>query len=104
MITKIYFDYYTECEIIVEEMERKEAIIYTTDFIDGIELSKVGGWSTGMSIYVEYKDGSHYSNIDGDEYGKFKKINIKGIILDDGYCYYVFGNYKMSENTIPEII
>jgi hypothetical protein len=104
MITKIYFDYYTECEIIVEEMERKEAISYTTDFIDGIELSKVGGWSTEMSIYVEYKDGSHYLNIDGDEYGKFKKINIKGIILDDGYCYYVFGNYKMSENTIPVII
>lgn len=41
MITKIYFDYYTECEIIVEEMERKEAISYTTDFIDGIELSKL---------------------------------------------------------------
>lgn len=100
MKTVKYFDAYTECEISVEEMSRKEATEYAIDFIDGIELSNC---STDTSVYVEYKDGSCYYNIDGDITGKFKKSNIKAIILDDGYEYYIFGSYTMSENLIPQV-
>lgn len=103
MKTRTYFDEYTECEITVEEMNRKEAIQYALDFIDGLETAHSLGYSTDNYVYVEYKDGSYYSNSDGDEFGTLKKTNIKNIILDDGYEYYIYGSYTMSENMIPEV-
>ncbi|MCQ2602365.1 MAG: hypothetical protein MJ193_00415 [Clostridia bacterium] len=102
-MTKTYFDEYTECEITVEEMSRKEALQYAIDFIDGIETAGILGYSSDTSVYVEYKDGSCYINIDGDVSGTLKKQNIKAIILDDGYEYYIYGEYKMNENMIPEV-
>lgn len=96
-----YYDEYTDCEITVEEMTRAEGIEYAIDFIEGME--NYNGHSD-MSVYVEYNDGTYYHNIDGDVSGrKFKKTGIKAIILDDGYEYYVFGKYTMSDNTIPEV-
>lgn len=103
MKTVKYYDEYTECEIMVEEMSRKEALECACDFIDGIELSNYLNQSSDMSVYVEYNDGTYYHNINGDITGNFKKRNIKAIILDDGYEYYIFGNYIMDENVIPQV-
>lgn len=100
MITRIYRDEELNSEISVEEMNKKEGIEYATEFVNGI---KNANYSTEMSVYVEYKDGSTYINIDGEEDGKFKKRNIKSIILDDGYEYYIYGAYIMTENLIPEV-
>lgn len=100
MTSKTYFDEYTECEIFVEEMGRKEALEYAKDFIDAIEFAD---YTTDMSVYVEYKDGSFYHNLDGDIDGTFKKSNVKAIILDDGSEYYVYGKYTMSDIMIPEV-
>lgn len=101
MKTATYYDEYTDCEINVEEMNKAEAVEYAIDFIEGIENCN---GNSDMSVYVEYNDGSYYSNLDGDVSGrKFKKTGIKAIILDDGYEYYIYGAYKMSENTIPEV-
>jgi hypothetical protein len=100
MTTKTYRDNELDCEIMVEEMNRKEALEYAKDWFETI---KTATYSTDMSIYIEYKDGSYYSNIDGDESGNFKKSNIKAIILDDGYEYYIYGDYEMTENLIPEV-
>ena len=99
-----YYDEYTECEIMVEEMSRKEALEYACDFIEGIELSDYLNQSSDMSVYVEYNDRTYYHNINGDITGNFKKRNIKAIILDDGYEYYIFGNYIMDENVIPQVV
>lgn len=103
-MTRTYFDEYTECEIQVEEMTRKDAIQYAEDFIEGIETSRrCGFYNSDINIYVEYKDGTCYINQDGDIDGTFKKTNIKVIIMDDGYEYYIFGKYTMNENMIPEV-
>ena len=104
MTAKKYFDDYTGCEITVEEMSRKEATEYTIDFIDGLETACRAGFDPDIYVYVEYKDGSYYYNSCGDTCGKFKKTNIKAVVLDDSSEYYIFGKYKMNENTIPEII
>ena len=103
MKTVKYYDEYNESEIMVEEMSRKTALEYANDFIDGIEYSNQIGQTSDMSVYVEYNDGTYYHNIDGDITGTFKKRNIKAIILDDGYEYYIFGDYTMSEYFIPEV-
>ena len=103
MTTVKYYDEYIEAEITVEEMSRKEALEYACDFINGIEYSNKVGQTSDMSVYVEYNDGTYYHNIDGDITGSFKRKNIKAIILDDGYEYYIFGDYTMSEYFIPEV-
>ena len=100
MTTKTYYNEELECEVNVEEMNRAEALEYAFDWEEAI---KNANYSTEMSIYIEYKDGSYYSNIDGDISGKLRKTNIKAIILDDGYEYYIYGAYEMNENLIPEV-
>lgn len=103
MTTKTYYNEELDCEVMVEEMNKTEALEYAKDWIDGIETATKGGWSTDTSVYVEYKDGRYYCNIDGDVTGTFRKTNIKAIILDDGYEYYIYGAYKMNDNLIPEV-
>lgn len=96
-------NYYNEsegCGVTVEEMTRKEILSYIADWFDTFRNCD---FQTDMTIYVEYKDGSHYYKNDDEEDGTFKKTNIKGAILDDGYEYYICGAYTFSENMIPEL-
>lgn len=100
MTAKVYRDEFGD-EVTVEEMTRKEAIEYVEDWIGNIECVP---YSTDLYIWVEYNDGSFYKNYDGDVEGVFKKRNIRGVILDDGYEYYVYGEYTVDENLIATLI
>lgn len=102
MKRKIYKDEELDCEIFVEEMTLKEATEYAVDWYNGLRETPVG--YSNMYMYIEYKDGSIYSNLDGDEDGRFKKTGIKSMVLDDGYEYYIYGKYTMTENLIPELV
>ena len=97
----IYRDEEFDDEIFVEEMTLKEAIEYAVDWYNGLKEMPEG--YANMYMYIEYKDGSIYSNSDGDEDGRFKKTGIKSMVLDDGYEYYIYGKYTMNENLIPEL-
>ena len=89
----------------VQELTRQEAISQAQDYIEGIATAKrLQQGDTDTYIWVNYKDGSHYMNYDGDIEGKFKKSGITHISIDDGYQYYVYGNYKMHENLTLELI
>ena len=87
-------------EIEVAKLTRSEAIEQVEYWIDQIEQSE---YSTDLYIWVEYKDGTNYSNYDGDISGRFHRNNIKGIIMDDGYMYYIYGKYEIRAD-IPELI
>jgi len=101
MIAKVYRDEFGD-EITVEEMTRKEAVETVEYWIECIEDSPYS--ETDMYIWVEYNDGSFYKNYDGDIEGVFKKRNIKGVILDDGSEYCVYGDYIVDENLIPNLV
>ena len=101
MITKEYYNEELDSKISVEEMSRTEAVQYIKDWVDGISNAP---YSTDLSVYVKYTDGSSYINIDGDVSGKLKFRGIKGCILDDGYEYYIYGQYEMADSLIPELV
>lgn len=89
----------------VQELTRQEAISQAQDFIDGIATAKkLKQGDTDTTIWVQYKDGSHYMNYDGDVEGKLKKSGITHISIDDGYQYYIYGKYKMNDNLIIELV
>ena len=90
----------------VEEYTANEIKGMIADIIDAIDMAKEQGYRyIDDSIYVEYKDGSYYYNGEGGVDGKYKKSNIKGVIIDcSGCCYQIYGKYTMLENLIPELV
>lgn len=80
---------------IIEEMSRKEFIEWATGTIEGIEVYN----SEDDTVWVEYKDGSHYSCGYGDE-GKFRKTNIEFGVISNAATQQVFGQYEVDENGI----
>lgn len=83
----------------VEECSRRELVEEIDDclrdFRDGYIWDDFYAW-------VEYSDGSYFSIEDGyPQSGRFLKINIKGIIIDEfGVCYRVYGNYRMYDDNM----
>lgn len=84
---------------IVEECSRRELVDEIDeclrDFRDGYIWDDFYAW-------VEYVDGSHFYIEDGcPEDGRFLKINIKGILIDEfGATYRVYGGYRMYDDNM----
>ena len=87
-------------EIIIEEMNRKEALQAVAQFIEDANAAGIG---SVLFVWIEYNDGKFYSNSEGVEEGSFKKSGIKGMILDNGATYQIFGKYEVT-NSIPDLI
>jgi len=49
------------------------------------------------AFFILYKDGSYYSNVDGDVCGVYKKKNIKGIHYSNPVDSQVYGEYEVNE-------
>lgn len=96
MKTKTYTNQYDE-EIIVEELTRKEFIEWALGTIEAVE--EYG--SDDDTLWVEYKDGSHYSCGYGTD-GKFRKTNIEWGLISNGSTWQVFGEYELDENMVPQ--
>lgn len=86
-------------QTIVEECSRRELVEEIDeclrDFRDGYIWDDFYAW-------VEYSDGSYFSIEEGCPHeGRFLKINIKGIIIDEcGAEYRVYGNYRMYDDNM----
>lgn len=98
MKTKTYMNQYDD-EIIVEELTRKEFIEWALDTIETINECD----SDDDTLWIEYKDGTHYSCGYGPD-GKFRKTNIAFGLISNGSTWQVFGEYELDENMIPQRI
>ena len=71
---------------------RAEAIHDVVNLINDMKLTaKLGGPTNEDSIWVQYKDGSHYYLGDLGEDNSFKKTNISSIIYENGSTTCVYG-------------
>lgn len=50
-----------------------------------------------MAFFIQYNDGSYYSNVDGDIEGTYKKKGIKGIHYSNPEDSQVYGAYEVNE-------
>lgn len=74
-------------------------------FIDDAYINNREYLDDDSSLYVEYKDGSHYYLHGADEEGAYKKTGIKTVIEDNPCTYTVYGDYelvKVDENEDDE--
>lgn len=91
-------------EAIVEECSRKEFIEWALGTIEAVIVSE----SFDDTLWVEYKDGTHYycSYFDCDSSDsrtfKFRKTNIVFGLISNGSTWQVFGDYELDENGIPQ--
>jgi hypothetical protein len=85
-----------DADMIIEECTKKE--------ITEIMLETLEYGCNEDSVAVLYKDGSFYSNICGDVDGKFRRNNIKAIILDNGCTTEVYGKYTVNECGIVDFV
>lgn len=72
---------------------RAEALHDVVDIIEGIEFSMTRYKYLDESLWIEYKDGSHYYLGELGEEGKFKKIGISCIIYENENTTVVWGDY-----------
>lgn len=100
MTTRNILDETTDTMLTVNEYETKKEIVkIIQEWKDSIKLSEHLHQNPDMYIFVLYEDGSTYARSFGEEDGKFRYTHIKTAILDDGYEYYIYGEYEMNENT-----
>lgn len=71
---------------------RKEALHDVIDIIEGIKYALDNDQRTDDSLWIQYKDGSHYYIGEDGEEGKFKKTNIESIIDENSSTTMFFGN------------
>ena len=50
-----------------------------------------------IAFFIQYSDGSYYSNVDGDTEGVYKKKGIKGIHYSNPVDSQVYGKYEVNE-------
>ena len=74
---------------------RKEAIHDIVDIIDGIRFAIETNQRTDETLYIRYKDGSHYFIGEEGEEGKFRKTNIETIIDENPCTTMVYGKYRI---------
>ena len=88
-----------EANVIVEHCVKKEIMEiigwYIEDKNDGYDLSD-------NALYVLYKDGTQYIDIEGDNPEKFRKSNIVAAIVDNGNTYQVWGDVEIGENGVAK--
>ena len=91
-------------EFIVEELTRKEFIEWALGTIEAVIVFD----SFDDTLWVEYKDGTHYycsyfdcDSSDGREF-KFRKTNIAFGLISNGSTQQVFGDYEVDENGIVQ--
>ena len=70
---------------------RKDAI----EFIRDCYVENKDYLDDDSSLYVEYKDGSHYYLSGSCEEGKFKRTGIKTVIEDNPCTYTVYGKWVL---------
>lgn len=103
MKTKTYTNQYDE-EIIVEELTRKEFVEWALGTIEAVCQYD----SQDDTLWVEYKDGTHYycDYLDCDSSDnrtfKFRKTNIEWGLISNGSTWQVFGEYELDENMVPQ--
>lgn len=94
------YDEMTDTMLTVNEYTTKKEIVkMIQEWKDSIRLCEKLHQNPDMNIFVLYDDGSTYSRSYREEDGKFRYTNIKTAILDDGYEYYIYGEYEMNEET-----
>lgn len=91
-------------EFIVEELTRKEFIEWALGTIEAVAQYD----SMDDTLWVEYKDGTHYycdyfdcDSSDGRVF-KFRKTNIAFGLISNGSTQQVFGSYEVDENGIVQ--
>ena len=84
-------------EFIVEELTRKEFVEGALGTIEAVE--EYG--SDDDTLWVEYKDGTHYSCGYGPD-GTFRKTGIEWGLISNGSTQQVFGAYEVDENGIVQ--
>lgn len=103
MKTKTYTNQHDE-QIIVEELTRKEFIEWALGTIEAVCQYD----SQDDTLWVEYKDGTHYycDYLDCDSSDsrtfKFRKTNIEWGCISNGSTWQVFGAYELDENMVPQ--
>lgn len=106
MTTKEILDTTTDIMLIVNEYSTKKEIVkMIQEWKDSIRFCEHLNQNPDMYIFVLYEDGTTYSRSFREEDGKFRYTHIKTAILDDGYEYYIYGEYEMNEDTnyIPTV-
>lgn len=89
-------------ETIVEECSRKELV---EEAASAVADARAGYYWDDCSIWIDYDDGTYFSYIEGDMDGDFKKQHIKGIVIDNGSTYEVYGDYGMvDDNMLVELV
>ena len=84
-----------DCEMIVEEVSRKEVLGWMNEYIENL----VYDWFDGsdQAFLILYKDGTtDYISEDYDGH-KIRRTNIASIVYDNPCTSMVFGNYAINE-------
>lgn len=90
----------TDTILTVNEYDTKKEIVkMIREWKDSIKLCEYLRQDPDTYIFVLYEDGTTYSRSFREEDGKFRYTHIKTAILDDGYEYYIYGEYEMNEDT-----
>lgn len=84
-----------DCDVIIENVTRKEALSWLDEFIENYEFD----WCdlSDDSYEILYNDGSRdYINEDYDGH-KIKRVNIASIVFNNAETAIVYGGYEINE-------
>ena len=87
----------------VEEYSRKEMLGRVDDLLDLLDTPNY----IDDTVWIEYDDGSFFylDAYYGVVEGSFKRQHIKGIIIDNGSTYEVYGKYRLTDgNMLVELV
>lgn len=91
------------CVTVIEVDRQKDILCVLDELIENDEYFRNDERYVNYNVFMDeaffilYKDGSYYSNVDGDVEGIYKKKNIKGIHYSNPEDSQVYGEYEVNE-------
>ena len=97
MIRKEYRIEELDINITVWETKRQKDLLDILDKL--LENAKLLDYNAfeDIAFFIQYNDGTYYSNVDGDVEGTYKKKNIKSIHYSNPADSQVYGPYSVNE-------
>ena len=80
-----------------ETKRQKDLLDVLDELLENDDLHPENNVFEDTAFFIKYKDGTYYSNVDGDTEGVYKKRNIVGIHYSNPMDSQVYGAYEVNE-------